>query len=938
MPLDMDRSHPGSDSRKASGARQVSPVALGAIVAMAPAAAFAFLLSLVTRVLTDGSIRVSIPWIPALDLSFAFHLDALSLVFALLVTGIGALVTAYAGFYAKGERGAWRLILYLQIFLVSMLGMVVSGNLIQLFVFWEATSVASYLLIGYKTADAKARAGALKSLLLTGSGGVALLLAFLMMGSAAGSFDLSSILASGDRLRESPLYLAMLITLAAGAFTKSAQIPFHIWLPDGMTAPSPASAFLHSATMVKAGIYLLARLNPVMGLTEAWFWLLTMTGLATMLLGAYLGFRQQDLKRLLAYSTVSQLGVIVMLLGQDTAVAFKAAVISILAHSLYKSALFMIAGIVDHETGTRDLRRLGGLARMMPRTAATAALAALSMAGLPPMFGFLAKETLISTAIHPSLPAPMSIVITGSVVFAGAMILAQAGILLLGTFAGRHREGNAAAHDPPLPMVLAAFVPAAASLLLALLPDEGAAAALLASAAGAAYGSAVKVSLALWTGLGVPIVLSGVAVGLGLAGLRFAGGVRRLQDRIDPGPLMDRIYDASIAAVDAVAAAAGRIQQGRLRVYLSIMVSSMVVLLVILARPIVPRMEGGGPPLDLWTALRLFAMLLAVSASVATVLLRRDLYAILALGALGLNVAVLFLLEPAPDVALAMIVVDVLTVVILVLSLTKLPAEIRRRADSIDFRERIPEKAGDALIAAGAGVVVTLAAWAALAARPRPSAVASTYMEQAKPLTGARDVVGAIVLDFRGSDTMIEICVFALAGVGVYSLLRRRDAVEGGAIDRGSRSAFLHALAFTLLPLSMVLAAVFMMYGHDRPGDGFVAGVIVALAVAFWYAVFGTERSRRTLRWVQPLPMAAAGISLALLQAGVSYAANGAFFSPFDFGSRLGIPLPEGFALTTSFLMEAAIFFAVLGGAGLIIDSVGHPDDSEPAESESEGP
>lgn len=936
MPLDMDRLHPDPDGRTAFGARGTAPPVSGTLVALAPTAGFFLLLSLISRVLREGSIRVSIPWIPALDLSFAIYLDAFALVFALLVTGIGALVTVYAGFYAKGERGAWRLLLYLQIFLVSMLGMVISGNLIQLFVFWEATSIASYLLIGYKTADSKARAGALKSLLLTGSGGIALLVAFLMMGAVTGSFELPSILASGDRLRESPLYLAMLILLAAGAFTKSAQIPFHIWLPDGMAAPTPASAFLHSATMVKAGIYLLARLNPVMGLTEAWFWLLTITGLATMLVGAYLGMRQRDLKRLLAYSTVSQLGVTVMLLGQDTAVAFKAAVISILAHSLYKSALFMIAGIVDHAAGTRDLQRLGGLWRSMPRTAAVAALAALSMAGLPPMFGFLAKETLISTAIHPTLPASLSLILTGSVVVAGAMILTQAGTLLLGTFAGRRRDRSAAVHDPPLPMVLAALVPAVASLLLALLPNAGTAA-LLASAASAAYGSAVKVSLAIWTGLGVPVFLSAVAVGLGLAAIRFAAQVRRVQDGIDPGPVVDRIYGASIKAVDVVAAAAGRIQQGRLRLYLTIMISVVVVVFVLIARPIVPRMEAGAPAADLWTMLRLFAMLLAVSAAVATVLLRRDLHAILAMGALGLNVAVLFLLEPAPDVALAMIVVDVLTVVILVLSLTKLPAEIRRRADSIDFRERILEKTGEALIAASAGAVVTIAAWVALAGRPRPSAVASTYMEQAKPLTGARDVVGAIVIDFRGFDTMIEICVFALAGVGVYSLLRRSDAAGGGAIDRGSRSAFLHALAFILLPLCLVLAAVFMMYGHDRPGDGFVAGVIVALAVAFWYAVFGTERSRRTLRWVRPLPMAAAGISLALLQAGISYAANGAFFSPFDFGRRLGIPLPEGFALTTSFLMEAAIFFAVLGGAGLIIDSVGHPDDSEPAVPGSEG-
>ena len=290
------------------------------------------------------------------------------------------------------------------LFMFAMLGLLLAGNLVSLFIFWEITSVVSFLLVAYKTDSEKARKSAFKALLITGGGGVALLLGVILIFSITGTIDIATLLSSGDMLRDSSLYAVVLILIALASFTKSAQTPFHIWLPDAMSAPTPASAYLHSATMVKAGIYLIARLNPVLGQTELWFWIFSVIGLTTMLVGAYLGLKQNDLKALLAYSTISQLGVMVLLIGQDTDIAFKALVISVIAHALYKSALFLVAGIVDHETGTRDLRRLGGLHKWMPYSMAIASLAALSMAGLPPMFGFLAKETLLATAVHPSIP------------------------------------------------------------------------------------------------------------------------------------------------------------------------------------------------------------------------------------------------------------------------------------------------------------------------------------------------------------------------------------------------------------------------------------------------------------------------------------------------------------------------------------------------------
>lgn len=375
------------------------------MLASLPLAAFVFFLSRLPLIANGGALTFTVDWMSSLGMGASLYLDNLSALFLLLVSGIGTLVVIYSGYSFKGnvpppqpspsqgegEGGGWRFLAYLFLFMTMMLGVLLAGDVITLFVFWEGTSLTSFLLIAYKFKDEAARRGAFESLFITG-GGIALLAGLLFVGSTAGGMDYATILRSGDVLRGSPLYGVMLGLVAFGAFTKSAQVPAHLWLPDAMTAPTPASAYLHSATMVKVGVYLLARLNPALGQTDAWFWLFTSFGLLTMLTGAYLGLKQNDLKVLLAYSTVSQLGVLVMLIGDDTSAAFKALAISVVAHALYKSALFLVAGIVDHEAGTRDLRRLGGLRHAMPWTCRVGMIAALSMAGLPPMFGFLAKE------------------------------------------------------------------------------------------------------------------------------------------------------------------------------------------------------------------------------------------------------------------------------------------------------------------------------------------------------------------------------------------------------------------------------------------------------------------------------------------------------------------------------------------------------------------
>jgi NADH:ubiquinone oxidoreductase subunit 5 (subunit L)/multisubunit Na+/H+ antiporter MnhA subunit len=436
----------------------ITPLAL--VLAVAPLAAFIVLVLMTPATAGGQAATWSFTWIPALGLQAGLYFDGLSALFALIVTGIGTLVTVYAGYYFKGDsENHARFLTYLLLFMASMLGVVMAGDVITLFIFWEGTSITSFLLVAYKTKDEEARRGGFQALFITGGGGIALLAGLLMVSTIAGDTSFTAILSSGDALRGSAIYPVMLLLVAFGAFTKSAQFPAHIWLPRAMTAPTPASAFLHSATMVKAGIFLMARLNPALGGTDLWFSLLTGFGMATMLIGAYLGLKQNDLKALLAYSTISQLGVMMAMIGQDIAEAFKALVIAVLAHALYKSALFMVAGIVDHETGTRDLRRLGGLRKTMPASFVVAAVAGLSMAGLPPLFGFLAKETLLVTTTHPTLPQSVGNVMAVLSVAAGALLLAQAGLLVWDTFLGRPRDQSIHAHEAPWGMLAGARHP-----------------------------------------------------------------------------------------------------------------------------------------------------------------------------------------------------------------------------------------------------------------------------------------------------------------------------------------------------------------------------------------------------------------------------------------------------------------------------------------------
>jgi len=935
--------------------RRISITRLSWLLAVFPLAAFVVLAGLVPR-LNDGEIfSWQFEWLPSLGVSLGLYIDSLAALFGLIITLIGVLVIIYGGQYFKGDQSAWRFQTYMLLFMASMLGVVLAGDVLTLFIFWEGTSMVSFLLIAYKTKDEAARRGAFRALFITGGGGIALLAGLLVVSSVAGSTQFADILTSGDILRASPLYLVMLGLVSFGAFTKSAQFPAHIWLPGAMSAPTPASAYLHSATMVKAGIYLMARMNPALGFTESWFWLLTLAGLTTMLAGAYLGLKQNDLKALLAYSTVSQLGVLMMLIGQDIAEAFKALVIGIVAHALYKSALFLVAGIVDHETGTRDIRRLGGLRKAMPFTFIVATLAALSMAGLPPLFGFLAKETLLAAAIHPSLPPIIGTLLPWASVLAGALILAQACLLIYETFLGKPKDPSIHGHEAPTAMWLMPAIPAFISVVFSLLPGVGEEGVFLAGAASAAYGEKVKVSLELWHGINVPLLLSIVAVTLGSIIFYFRGPIRTRMDRLLPELSFNALYSGVLAGIDRSAAFATRLQSGSLRVYLSIILAAMSALVIIIAnRTLIPDLSQATPPRLALTGaaglLRLFALLVTVGAALFTVLLRRDLAAVMAMTATGLGMAILFVLEPAPDVALVQIVVDLLATVILVIALTRIPRQQRESAQKmVDNELRGRDRTSlirDLAIAVVVGAIVASITFVALTSRPRTSVVTPYYEANAKTETGATDVVGSIVVDFRQLDTLIEITVFSAAGLAAYMLLRYASRkygdtgrqVEGNpepiglkfaTLGIGGRqtSPFIRIGAATVLPVAMILAFVHMMYGHDQPGDGFTAGVILSLAVGLWYFVFGYAETRRRIFWLRGAPLISGGILLAILTGIASALMTGNVMGNVDYGELIGLPLPGGFHISSSFLFEVSICLAVVGSVALLLDAFGHPGD-----------
>src|SRR5690625_1983967 len=735
------------------------------ILAILPASIFAWFLSLTGRVREEGSIVQQITWVPGLDANLTFHLDGLSLLFALLVSGIGILIVLYGGGYLKGHPQLGRFYLFLLFFMGSMLGVVLASNVISLFVFWELTSFSSYGLIGFIHEKERSRAAALQALLVTSLGGLVMLVGLILLGNMGGSFELTQLILQ-DSLSEHPFYVGALLLILAGAFTKSAQFPFHFWLPGAMEAPTPVSAYLHSATMVKAGVYLMARLNPALGDTTLWLYLVGGIGLVTMVVGAYLALAHTDLKKLLAYTTVMALGQLTMLIGLGTELAIQAMVVFLLVHALYKAALFMAAGSIDHETGTRDVRELGGLAGVMPLTFAASLVAALSMAGLPPLFGFVGKEIVYDATLSLDSGAAL---FTTFAVLANIAVVAVAGIVALRPFLGARRQTPKAPHEAPFTMWIGPALLGAGSVVFGLLPAL-VGPTFMVDAASAILGEPQSFELALWHGFNLPLLLSAITVASGvilyLAWPRLRTGFGIFDRLFGEVPRLG--YEWTLDALARVAAWQTRtIQNGSLRWYLFVIVAFFVALTgaTLLFR-------GGIALPDTTGSVHIFEVIVAIicaGGALVVVLARSRVAALASLGITGYALALLFVMFSAPDLALTQLFIETLSVILLTLVVIYLPP--LRRSEAMPGRKRPVVR--DAVVSALAGGLVTLLVWGVIA-NPLDMTIPEFYGENSYTEAHGRNIVNVILVDFRAIDTMGEILVLALAGIGVFTLMRLR--------------------------------------------------------------------------------------------------------------------------------------------------------------------
>jgi len=762
----------------------------GAVLALGPLAMCLYFASFVPEIASGGVVVQSTAWAAGLDIQLSFFLDGLSLLFALLITGIGTLIVFYAGTYLDGHVYRGRFFAWLLVFMAAMLGLVLADNIISMFMFWELTSISSYFLIGFDHHRKVARDSALQALLVTGGGGLALLAGLILMVIVGGSMELSTLLNSGDVFRDHALYVPIVVLILAGAFTKSAQFPFHFWLPNAMEAPTPVSAYLHSSTMVKAGIYLMARVSPALGGTDLWMWTLTIVGGLTMLVGAYLAIQQVYLKRILAYSTISALGILTFLLGlgangtptdSDISIyAAKAFGVFLLGHALYKATLFLVAGTITHETGEKDVTRLGGLRKAMPITAIAAVLAALSMAGFPPFFGFIGKELLFEATLKQ--PA-LAIALTSITVLTGILFVIVSCLVALKPFFGQYKETAKHAHEAPLPLWIGPMLLAVMGLLIGVLPavlGEPLIAPVVMSVLGLA--EPVDLHLSLWHGFNIALALGTVVLTVGLLAY-FAHryimlALRRLDFTLRIGPAM--WYDKALAGTLDFAALQTRfLQSGYLRMYLLITITTTVGLvgywiLQIDELRIIPTL----PPAEQWVSLlyeHMYTLIVAgliLTGTYGAVHSKSRLTAIAALGVVGYGVALLYIIYGAPDLAITQFLIETLTVILFVLVFYHLPEFPKISSHTARFR--------DLFISVTAGVVMTVLVLIATSTQPYGK-ISDYFAENSVELGHGRNIVNVILVDFRAIDTLGEIVVLMISAVGVLALLKLRPKTRGGS-------------------------------------------------------------------------------------------------------------------------------------------------------------
>ncbi len=878
--------------------------------------AFLLLMTHAPAVFRGEVLQARWEWIPQLGLNVNFFLDGLGFFFASLILGIGLLIITYARFYLAKEDPMGSFYSYLLLFQGAMVGIVLSDNILLLLIFWELTSLSSFLLIGYWKHLPEGRQGARMALTVTGAGGLSMIAGMLILGHIAGSYDLSVILQHKEAIQASPLYLPALLLILGGCFTKSAQFPFHFWLPHAMAAPTPVSAYLHSATMVKAGLFLMARLWPVLAGTDEWFYLVATTGLITMLIGAWIALFKDDLKGLLAFSTVSHLGLITFLLGLGSPMAAVAAVFHILNHATFKAALFMNAGIVDHETGTRDIRKLGGLMTLMPIAGTLATIAAASMAGLPLLNGFLSKEMMLEEAAHTTwlgndwiVPALATLAACFSVAYSFRYIVH----VYFGKPAG---ETPRHPHDPPFglwgpPALLVVLV-----VLIGLFPAT-VAGPLVATVAGAVIGSPLPdYHLAIWHGLTPALGMSAIAVAVGLGLLAGYLKVRKLWSA-GPHPEAKAMFQAVIAAAVSVAQKITHgLHNGSLQRHLAFAIGAAVV--VGFGAFAAASHAPGQRELLPAAPVAIVVWLLLVGATIALVALHRQrLVSLIAIGVIGMVVSLAFVYLSAPDLALTQISVEVVTVILMLLALNFLPKETPVESSG-------GRRLRDGLIAALAGIGVGGAAWAMTT---RDAATLSGYyLEQSVPGGGGTNVVNVILVDFRGFDTFGEIIVLGIAALTIYALL---DGATRGAVGRKlaawvpdqARSADRHPLMLVvatrvMLPLALMVGAFIFLRGHNVPGGGFIAGLVVAIALIMQYMASGYSWAAQRMK-VDYHALIGIGVLIAAATGIVSWLADYPFLtSAFD---HFHLPIIGEFELASAMAFDTGVFLTVVGAVMLAL-------------------
>ncbi|HRO26894.1 MAG TPA: monovalent cation/H+ antiporter subunit A [Luteimonas sp.] len=886
------------------------------LAAAAPLLGLVVLAQLTPAVMDGTVLQSSQAWIEAAGLRFTLRLDGLAWMFALMVLGIGALVVLYAHYYLGPQEKTRRFFSFLLLFMGAMLGMVLSGNLLLTVVFWELTSISSFLLIGFWFHREDAREGARMALTITAAGGLALLGGVVMIGRVVGSYELDAVLAAGDVIRAHEWYPWILGLVLAGVFTKSAQFPMHFWLPHAMAAPTPVSAYLHSATMVKAGIFLLARLHPVLAGTDLFFYVVSIVGALTLLIGAWNAIFQHDLKGVLAYSTISHLGLITLLLGMSTPMAVVAALFHTLNHATFKASLFMAAGIIDHETGTRDMRRLGGLRRLLPYTSTLAIIASMAMAGIPLLNGFLSKEMFFAQALEIEGHEGMRIFITTAAFLFATFGVAYSLRFVYDTFLGEGpRAVDREVHEPPRFMRVPVAILVVACMAVGIAPQWTIGPALDAAARGVLGDAMPEYSLAIWHGINTPLLMSlggvvcGVLLYLGLnkvldlhAIVRHSQGRKLFHLNIEALFRLGRRFTHTIAN--------GSMQRSLLWLVLVAIAAGAAPFIATWGEPGQAVVFAGQPMVRLAWVL----WLILVSCAIATLALYRyRLLAVLVMGGCGLAVSMTFVALSAPDLALTQLLVELVTVALMLLGLHYLPK------DSPPVRATW-RRLRDGAVALVAGLGAGGLAWAMMT-RPPVNGVAAEITARSLPEAWGSNVVNVILVDFRGFDTFGEITVFAIAGLVVHAMLRRaRMAPEKIMPGPPIKLPVPADLAQMMFPLTMVVSIFLFLRGHNAPGGGFIAGLTLAAPLLIQYVIQGAAsvESRFGFDYIRAI---AIGLLVALFSGAASMLLDLPFLTSGHYD--LELPLLGTIPLASASVFDLGVYLVVFGSTMLILSMMG---------------